>query len=208
MRHNGITSRGVPLPESGVPAGWKEAFPDYCTLLAEANGLEVLDGLVRVFGVGDNALGRDATKWNSSDWRNLYEVPSNIIFWGENVLGDQLGIDAKTRKMVLLFCEGGHLVELEAATPHQYIESLLSRDTIEWIDVDLINSGIRHGLRPSLTQHLCFVLPLICGGNSDLDNLEVMDGESHLQILGQIIQQTRGTPEGTLIQGFRGPERS
>ena len=53
-------------------------------------------------------------------------------------------------------------------------------------------------------EHLSFVVPLICGGKAEVENLEVMDAEAHLDVLGQFIDQMAGIPDGTRITGFRG----
>jgi hypothetical protein len=54
--------------------------------------------------VGPTALGRDALEWNTCDWRKAFSVPQNIIFLGENIFGDQYGVDTAAKKLLLMSC--------------------------------------------------------------------------------------------------------
>lgn len=42
----------------------------------------------------------------------------------------------------------------------------------------------------------------MCGGAYALENLEVIDGEVHLDVLGQMRAQMAGVEDGTPIAGF------
>jgi hypothetical protein len=49
-----------------------------------------------------------------------------------------------------------------------------------------------------LPREASFAVPLICGDTPDEDNLEVLEAQAHLDLLGRIIAQNRGTPDGTV----------
>ena len=88
-----VTAKGAPIDPSILPLDWKKALPDYFDLLAQANGFHLIGGIFRIFGVGPSAFGRDALEWNSCGWRNVFSVPEHLIFLGENIFGDQYGVD-------------------------------------------------------------------------------------------------------------------
>ena len=198
-----ITSRGQPADMTVVPDRWRSNLPEYCAVLAHANGLELHGGLLRLFGAGDDCLGRDGVKWNQCEWRASYELPDDIVLWGESIFGDQFGVHSSTGALLLLNCEGGALETLALESLSEYLENVTSSDPGQWLNIDLVRGAVRQGLRrPSLYEHLSFVVPLVCGGDLDEKNLEVIDGAAHLDVLGQIIAQNRGIPSGTPIRGF------
>jgi hypothetical protein len=188
-----------------MPPAWQRKVPDYCSLLAQVNGAATEGGLVRVFGVGTGCLGRNALDWNAGAWRVPYRLPESLLLWGENIFGDQYGVDMNSAEVMLVNCEGGAAERLPFASMTTCLESILLGEHVCRLDLDLVQAAHEKGLRPSLTEHLSFSLPLVCGGIAELDNLEVLDGEAHLDILGQIIEQSRDAQNGTPIQGVRGP---
>ena len=202
--HKNVTLRGSPLAPSAVPATWRSIMPALCALLEEANGMVLHHGLFRVFGMGDTCACRNALSWNRAEWRQAFGLPESIVLWGENVFGDQFGVESGSGLVVRLSCEGGRLDRLPYRSPCEQIESMLLEDPRTWIEADLVSAAFRRGLRPLPTEHLSFEVPLVCGGTAAEDNLEVLDGGAHMDVLGQIVEQNRGVPEGTRIGGVRG----
>jgi hypothetical protein len=177
-------------------------MPDYCeVLLHEANGAVLLGGALRVFGFGPSRLGRDAQPWNRSTWRALYRLPADLLLWGENCFGDQYGVDG-AGNVVILRCEGGELEVTPFRSMGAFIGRVIDQPLSGNIDEDLVRAAHQADLTPGLDEHLSFILPLVCGGAATGENLEVMDASGHLELLGQIVQQTRDLPEGTKIDGF------
>ena len=197
-----VTAKGAPVEPGAVPSDLKTAVPDYCSLLAAANGFELVDGLFRVFGVGGNSYGQNALVWNKSSWRSPYGVPPSVVFLGENIFGDQYGVDTSAGSLLLMSCEGGKFKRLAFKTVTELVESIVVGKDIQGLEIELVRASRRNGLLPSVSEHLSFAVPLICGGTPDEDNLEVLEAQAHLDLLGQIIAQTRGTPDGTRIRGF------
>ena len=199
-----VTARGAPLDPSVVRENWRRALPEHCAMLEMANGLELHGGLFRVFGVGNASSVRDALAWNQLDWRAAYRLPTSTIIWGENIFGDQFGFDISRGVVAMLNCEGGKLEVLPVRSPTGYLEGVLLKEPSAWIETNLVRAAERLGLCPSLVEHLSFEAPLMCGGAADESNLEVMDAAAHLDLLGQLVEQSRGVPEGTPIRGFKG----
>jgi hypothetical protein len=183
------SARGGAATRDEIPAAWRERLSDYCALLEIVNGLELLAGRLRVFGVGERSLGRDARTWNEAPWRAAYRLPPSLVLWGENVFGDQYGADMASGALVQVSCEGGVIERLPFDTVQACLEGMLRSQDAFSEDDRLVRAARARGLRPSRTEHLSFVVPLICHGSPEPENLEVMDGETHLEILGKLIAQ-------------------
>lgn len=196
-----VTRAGQPTEMSVVPADWKQRVPSYCDLLEQANGFEFHGGLFRVFGIGHATPTRDALSWNQSAWREAYGVPSTTIIWGENIFGDQLGIEPG-RGMLVLSCEGGEVQWLPYGSPSEYLTKVVTNDPRTWLEHDLVLAALERNIRPSVAEHLSFELPLVCGGVAEAGNLEVMDAHMHLDILGQLVEQNRSLPDQARIRAF------
>lgn len=198
-----VSLAGPPIDPSVIPELWRAKASDYWRLLEQANGLELRGGLFRIFGLGTGAAVRDGLAWNARGWRKAYRLPQSIVLWGENIFGDQFGVDMGSQSLVIVACEGGQITTIPQKSLSEYVEAVLLGDPKTCIEVDLVEAAAESGLRPSICEHLSFVLPLMCGGSAEVDNLEVMDAEGHLDLLGQILEQQSGVPEGTAIRGFR-----
>jgi len=181
------------------PSEWAVYGSAYFSLLKRSNGLVVND-TVRVFGVGPTSLTREVVEWNSASWRRGFPVPTEVLFWGESVFGDQYGMDPKNGTLLVLWCEDGLLEPF--LTESEVFGDQIVEISRRLVDVALANEARDTGLRVSLTEHLGFSLPLVLGGEYDLVNLEVIEGSAHLELLAQIHAQVAGFPEGTKVQGF------
>lgn len=200
-----ITTRGEALPRDLLKTlGQFDNVPDYRQILSAANGIVVRHGTFRIFGVGPTSATRDAVAWNRCRWRSHFSgLADTVLFWGESIFGDQFGFDLAQQRIVVLECEGGQL----SISPYRRLADCIGHhmlvDTPE-ADTRLLEEAERHGLRPTVTEHLSFVVPLVCGGRAEPENLEVLDGESHLDLLGQIIRQIADLPEDAKIDKFEG----
>jgi hypothetical protein len=199
-----VTNRGAPAEPVSLPESWSRVMSDYASLIGAANGLLIRDGMFRVFGVGADAITRDAVAWNQESWRRRFDwLSDTAVFWAENVFGDQYGIDLHSRRIFLMSCEGGLIDDRSFGSVSECIEAELCADQAS-IEVALIEQARQHGICPSPSEHLSFTLPLIVGGSAQVENLEIMEAGAHLDLLGQILQQNRGLPEGTPIGKFAG----
>ena len=197
-----VTGKGAPIEPAIIPQAWKTVLPDYCDLLAQANGFHIIGGIFRIFGVGPNAFGRDALEWNKCAWRVAFSVPQHVIFLGENIYGDQYGVNTAAKRAVLMSCEGGHFEDTSFHTITELVEDIVLRKSIQGLDMDLLRAASGSGLKPGPSEHLSFAIPLVCGGSPKGDNLEILDAKAHMEILGQIVAQTRNAPAGTPIRRF------
>jgi Domain of unknown function (DUF1851) len=197
-----ISKRSAPILDSSIPEALR-AVPLCYELLRTANGMELHDGLFRVFGVGDGRLGeRDMLVWNRSTWKALYKLSSSLVSWGENIFGDQFCLDTTTNSCALLHCEGGSLEQFPSLSPRALLEAMAGDPTIS-AEIDLVSGARRRGLCPSNSEHLSFALPLMCGGQPNVENLEILSATAHLEILGQLVEQSIGKSAGTSIRAFK-----
>jgi len=195
-----VTRRGPPGRGLLEPPSLPKDFLDLVTV---ANGLECHGGAFRVFGLGSAAVTRDALAWNDAPWRRHYPRIENFFFWGENVFGDQFGVDPISGDVIVLACEGGQVTHQVEPNLHQFLlrQVLVANPAME---MALITAAAEHGIRASASEHLSFALPLSIGGRPNIENLEVMDAGAHLDLLGQIASSIQDVPEGTPIRRFLG----
>ena len=100
-------------------------------------------------------------------------------------------------------CEGGKFEETPFRTVTELVDDVMVNKSIQGLDMDLLRAASGNGLKPGPAAHLSFTLPLICGGRPDGNNLEVLDAKAHMDILGQLMAQTRKAPPGTPIRRFK-----
>lgn len=64
--------------------------------------------------------------------------------------------------------------------------------------VELLEAGRRLGP----LEIFSYARPLVLGGQDEADNIEPLDIHVHLSLLGQIHEQVKDLPEGTVIDGI------
>lgn len=84
------------------------------------------------------------------------------------------------------------------------IETFHESELIEFREEALAESFYRQwlgrgGVPPEITQCIGYKRPLFLGGADTVDNLEVADLDVYWTIAAQLIQRTRGLPQGTSI---------
>lgn len=191
-----VVIRGHPLPAS------------YLEILRIANGFALHRRTFRFFGIETRDATLDLCSWNQSSWVAEYgDLANNIIFLAEDIFGDQYGLrytdgTPGNFELIKFWCEGGETQVVEAESIEAWLVSCVLRETPTVWDVALANAVLARGLVPSETEHLAFSVPLIVGGNSEQSNLEVMDREFHLHLLGQLSRKNRSLQEGARINRF------
>jgi hypothetical protein len=195
-----VTHRTEAVAPDVIPPGWTQYVPDYCQLISESNGFLLLGGIFRIFGLGDKALGRDALTWNEAEWRDGFDVPPTYLFLGENIFGDQYAFDTGANRLLLMACEGGKFEESPHKTITDLVKDITINKNIQGVDFDLLRAASENGVQPGSSEHLGFAVPLICGGQANADNSEVVDAGAHMQILAQLVSQIRKLPPGTPLK--------
>jgi len=176
--------------------------------LRVANGLVSKRTAFRLFGIEPTLPALDLLEWNRSPWVAEYgALAAGLVFIAEDIFGDQYGwrfSDAADQNPVLVkfWCEGGETEVIEAGSLSAWLTSSMLRDKPTGLDRPLVAAAFAQGLRPSVTEHLSFVLPLIAGGAAEVSNLEVADRAFHLHLLGQLSLKNQRLPEGTRINRF------
>lgn len=150
-------------------------------------------------------MARDAHAWNCASWRAGFEdALGDAWIFAEDVFGDQYALrrrETDEDEILKMTCEGGDVEVLPFSTPAAFLEVAVTNPALI-LDVELARSVKQSSLWPGLREHLGFVLPLVCGGAYALESLEVIDGEVHLDVLGQMRAQMAGVEDGTPIAGF------
>jgi hypothetical protein len=142
--------------------------------------------------------------WNSSEWKSAYgEIAKNLIFFAEDIFGDQYGyrFRASDSELVKFFVEGGK-VELVHGGIDELIRAFITPQKSSLIDYSLAEKAFCVGKHPTAGQHLAFRLPLITGGDYTVENLHVESVEMHLGLLAQMSVKNLQLPDGTQIRRF------
>jgi hypothetical protein len=178
---------------------------DYFRVVAHANGFVTRGVAFRFFGLQGCGALPDIVGWNAGAWLTEYgEIADNLVFVAEDAFGDQYGYSYREAvpRLVKFWCEGGDIAPL----PYESLEDWL-RDAVlttgpSAFDRALYVEAQRRELRPGPSEHLSFALPLVTGGEYSVENLEVLDSQFHLHLLGQMSRRNRTLPEGTRIRRF------
>jgi hypothetical protein len=179
---------------------------EYLRVLRLVNGFVAKDARFRVFGIDPSEALLDVQRWNRAAWKNKYGgLAKDLLLVAEDVFGDQYGYQVKegSPRLVKFWCEGGEVEDLPAKGGLEpwLLEHVLTSEPNAF-DLVLAEAAAGEGLNPSVDEHLSFVLPLIAGGTTTVDNVEIAQRDFHLNILGQLSVQMHGVPEGTRISRF------
>jgi len=155
---------------------------------------------LRIFGLTNESKARNILKWNSPDtWKSEYQgFFTDVWSFAEDVFGFQYLFDHKG--VVQLNIETGELQFL-CKTFSEWMRLILKETKFytgypiakKWNKAhpDEIISG---------QYHLCPVVPFICKGSYEIDNLFLMKAQENLQVKAQIAQQIKNVPDGTKIK--------
>src|SRR5262249_40779891 len=142
---------------------------------------------------------------NAEPWIAEYrELTKDIVFVAEDLFGDQYGFSFRddAPHPVKFWCEGGAIENLSYDSLEDWLLRTVLVSEPSAFDWRLSSTVAQQYLKPTVTEHLSFTLPLIAGGEYTFDNLEVLDSRFHLNILGQLSVKNLSLPEGIQITRF------
>lgn len=143
------------------------------------------------------------TGWNSSEWRRHWpSLSPALLFFGEDLLGNQLGIDPRNPASDVVFWnhEDGAVLSLELDALS--LLDAVAEAGVDWLDCYADGSpqvALNSGLAISPLVHLHWVKPLILGGLVNGQNLTLVEREPHLIGHGQLWAQIGDVEPGTEI---------
>jgi hypothetical protein len=144
--------------------------------------------------------------WNQRIWGAFPQYASVTLCFGYDWLGSLFAIDfgrsVDGEPGVLMFEPGtGEVLEIPASIITFHDEELLD---LEFSEAALIRSFFEKwvhsgGAIPARSQCVGYKKPLFLGGRDEIDNLELTDIDVYWHLIGQLIRQTQGLPEGTQV---------
>ncbi len=100
---------------------------------------------------------------------------------------------------------GAGTITRVAATPEEFTAGLSNPErAAEWLSPDLV-ATLQQRLG-ALGRNQCYsfkIPPTLSGSYDDPGNYERCDFVAHLGVLGQVQEQTRDLPEGTVVSGVK-----
>ena len=182
---------------------------DYFDVVADANGFATDGALFRFFGINTNLGFGDLQDQNERPWIAEYgSLCARLVFIAEDVFGDRYAFafkpeDDAAMSVVKFYCEGGEIEVLPFLHLSDFLNDSVLRSEPIAFDYKLARAALEAGIRPGLSEHLAFKLPLIAGGEYSLENLGIETSEMHLGVLGQLTSQMQSLPTGAKIVRFR-----
>lgn len=184
-------NHGLETLRPGVP-GLRELF-------AAFGGSSFRNGLYRVIAPAD------LDEWNERVCLAFPQFEGRITCFGFDWLGSTFAIDAGRiedgQKGVVMFEPGtGEALEIPANLSTFHNSGLL-----EFGEAALAISFYEKwrasgGAAPRFDQCIGYRIPLFLGGSDGAENLELSDLDVYWHITGQLIQKTRGLPQGTPVK--------
>ncbi len=184
-----------------IPAGARDSVfaalpPDHRRLLDLANGLDLLGGSYRLFGLGPGAS-RDLRGWNApGEWKFAWGGRADPwLCFGESALGHQYAypiaeIEQGDRCPVSeLF-----VATLEPVVTYPSFRAFLVDGFLAGIHEDAYHQRIRSirqqmGVVPLDKQVAYMPSPLLTGGRTDVQNLVPLDARAAMIINGDLYRQ-------------------
>jgi hypothetical protein len=187
------------FPQEASATGKLTRIVELNELLSRFGGCSFNDGLYRLHRLDD------IPEWNSIVGYAFPEFANRITCFGYDWLGRHFAIDAGRREgsgPAVIMLEPGTGEALEV--PRSFID-FHNLELIDEQDRALASSFFAEWLaagNPSLTRDQCagYKRPLFLGGRDTLDNLEISNLEVYWVLMGQLIRQTKGLPEGTPVR--------
>jgi len=140
--------------------------------------------------------------WNSADvWRLSWpDLPSSLLFVGEDIFGNQLTCASGCENVFLWNHENGNLTDL-SLDPATLLETVLQAG-LDWIDFytpEMLAVARTRLLDVPENCHLHWTQPLILGGRVSTKNTSVLETVSHMKFHAALWAKLRDLPPGTEI---------
>ena len=167
-------------------------------LLKTKNGFYAFESALHVFPLGSQPGVMDITEWNSEDlWRSAYSgIIDGITFFAEDVFGYQFGIgDAG----VVHFNPEDASMQPLAEDIEGWAQSILENYD-ELTGYPVAHAWQAHHGALQEGRRLVFKIPLILGGEADVNNVGNVDAIEGMCGRGYIYNQIRDLPDGTPIR--------
>lgn len=172
--------------------------PGLAELVTLAAGRTFGDGVLRVFTENQARRAQGLVNAMFPEWA------PQIRPFAQDWLGRQYVLDLHRGCMLLLMEPGsGEVFELDEKIPELFDQCMVDESDV-FLALDLFRSWHEvHSEGVSIGKCVGFKRPLFLGGDSVVDNLEVIDEEVYWSIHGQLRAQTKDLPPGTSIGSIR-----
>ncbi len=198
-------AHGSPYDGPEFPVKGHVLPPDYWEVVRAADGFVTHHGFFRFFSASSE--GPQGIRFrNASPSVDAYgALLEGFVVIAEDIFGDMYGYSADETgapRLSKFYCEGGEIESCEPSGLPAFLARRLFVQQPDAFDLALASEALGSGIVPGLDEHLAFTLPLIAGGEYDVENLAVESTELHLGLLGQMSLAHSELPDGTPISGF------
>ena len=189
----------VALPRD-LPGGLAQ---DYLDFLAATNGGYTADYLFHFFGASGSRE-HDVVRWNLPEtWKEGFGLDGYSFVFAEDILGNQYYFHlGSRRKVTKVFCiDDGTSLPCADDLPG-FVDNVVNSPAVTSEPRRLFEAFRKSsGLDYPLFHHLSNKIPACLGGDdTDLANLEFSNSIVHLDFMGQVVNQVKSLPAGTVIR--------
>jgi len=180
---------------------------DLPELLSSFGGMSFAGGLYRIIDPSDLEV------WNARVLHAFPQFEKRIVCFGYDWLGSVFALDSGRHEGgqpgVVMFEPGtGEALEIPSN-----ILTFHNKGLAEFGEAALAISFYHEwlayvGQRPSISQCVGYRIPLFVGGKDSVENLEISDVDVYWHLMGQLIREALGRPEGTATRKSAGDGRT
>ncbi len=177
---------------------------DYLNLIKETNGGLTEDKVFHFFGI-KGYLRHNVIEWNKAGlWKKHYDLDEQSFIFAQDLFGDQYFFKRGNRGNAIYFLNPSNgQTYFTADTFADFIEDVVD-DSEEMLVEKLAiarNFFNKYSLDWEPFKHLSYKHPPILNGSEeDPDNIELCDSLANLSFTGQLIEQLKNVPEGTVVK--------
>jgi hypothetical protein len=133
-------------------------------------------------------------------WRWLGVGDMTVL--AATITGDLL-LEDGAGAVLLLESSDGRVIPLAPSREAFANAAALPAHREQWLSASFAAACRGAGLVPGPGQCLSFEVPLVIGGAQEIENVKVADLLLHHHVLGQVHEQVRALPPGTVISGIQ-----
>jgi len=171
---------------------------DYFEFIIESkNGGFFFDQSLHLYGFNESPNFHSIESINGLLQEEYRSIASDLLFFGQDIFGNQFSFDLKNRKIVFFNIETGER-QTVALNFIEWVHIVL--DQLDYFTGKTIARIWQKNGRLQLGERLCPKIPFITGGEYSIENLYASKFPNYLATNANIARQVFNLPDGTEIK--------
>ena len=195
---NRPTGLGGDVLEQFEEKGLALKSPEFTSFMRTYSGCSFNNGIYRVHEV------RELEKWTNVCTEVFPQHKGRFLCFSSNWVGQQFALDfteVVDGEFQILLLDPGESEAYEVPYGFSNFHDVgLSSHPEGALETELYQEWLESGgAVPKRDECASFIVPAVLGGDFEIENLEICDMEVYWGLSGQILEQTRDLPPGTVI---------